>query len=55
MWNTMASSYYSKVRFTQNKGVTFLFYLGYGLTLIPLKLPKACLQEKSSQKNILLT
>ena len=33
MWNTMASSYYSKVRSTQNKVVTFLFYLGYGLTL----------------------
>ena len=27
----MTSSYYSKIRSTQNKGVTFLFCLGHGL------------------------
>ena len=29
--NLMTSSYYSKIRSTQNKGVTFLFCLGHGL------------------------
>ena len=31
--NTMASSYYPKVRSTQNKGATPLIGLGHGLTL----------------------
>ena len=30
-WNPMISSYHSKARSTQNKGVTLLFCLGHGL------------------------
>ena len=31
MWNPMTSLYHLKIRFTQNKGITFPFCLGHGI------------------------